>query len=548
MKKLVSFIALCLVAVISSAQTTDFRGVKVSKSGNTYTATFSKKSANGGSAFEKWTGPLVNGKRSGTWTFTGTYKQYVMDGGRCRNGSVKMTRNYKNGKPDGVYSVTYNITERNASYNYFTDTWRYGEQHDMTERVSGSFIDGKPNGTWNIFSERFHETWTAHFKSGYADGTWKNTTGGYSQKIEFKNGYGFHQRVPEDDGSWGYELSYDVDPATLQPQDTIRVGDKMFFYWDTYSRGLFLITDWMINYPKNASDESAKAYYILSDFKNHYKPYGNVPQRVYDKIESDKINELVRQADEFASDTLLRAYQNYSKVNQNNPFYLFCRKLNEDALSQRNRTALLPSEWAEYKYLRDSVVNGKYKDRVEYFVSELNKVGRNSRELDHIIAMTNEVTDTCILYEAGMLRMRQDLPKYGIENPTDEQIWRLFRSPELKEIKQRYQEKQDSIAIRRALVISEMDIDYYVMVKCFEYYSANGRITGAKQIVEDPTTISKNDIIDFAVNYSDKNNLRYYGSNELIRMVTFYVENSPGNIVAKNKKKLIKKLKKQFGL
>ena len=170
MKKFVSFITLCaLVAVTATAQVADYRGVKVSQSGNKYTATYSKKSANGGTANEKWTGNLVDGKRSGTWTFTGTYNQYILEGGRCRNGSVSMTRTYKNGIPSGSYSVTYNITERNASYNLITDSWIFGEKHDMSEKVVGAFLDGKPHGKWTTTSQRNHETWIMNFVNGYAD-------------------------------------------------------------------------------------------------------------------------------------------------------------------------------------------------------------------------------------------------------------------------------------------------------------------------------------------------------------------------------------------
>lgn len=387
MKKLVSFIAVSLVGFSLYAQT-DFRGVKVTQNGNTYTATFNKKSDNGGTASEKWTGPLVDGKRHGTWTFTGTYNQYATKSGRARNGSIKMIRNYKNGVPSGSYSVTYNITERDVNYNYFTGDWVYGAQVNMTEKVSGAFMDGKPSGTWNIFSERNHESWNISFVDGYATGVWRSKISGISDEITFKNGYAIHQKTPKDDGSWGYELKYDKDPATIFPQDTIRVGNSFLFYFDTYAAGLFLITDWMNNYPKNASNEDTPAYYILSDYKNHNKPYGNIPYYVLDQMKSDSINEIVKAADELGQ-KILKEWQDWRMESIENGMLKFCEYLDEQesdgVISSRDISEPKLTHFANWEKLQMTMLLVKtYKAEVDSMSAKLDECKRSSGYLDNV--------------------------------------------------------------------------------------------------------------------------------------------------------------------
>lgn len=548
MKKLTSFIALCaLVVATATAQVADYRGVKVSQSGNKYTATYSKKSANGGTANEKWTGNLVDGKRSGTWTFTGTYNQFIMEGGRCRNGLVSMTRTYKDGIPSGPYSVTYNITERNASYNFITDSWIFGEKHDMSEKVVGAFLDGKPHGKWTTTSQRNHETWIMNFVNGYADGVWKSNINNEGQEFTFKNGYGFYQKVPQDDGSWGYELKYDKDPATIFPQDTLKVGESIMYNFNYYTGGMFIITNWAYDYPKNASNEDTHGYYILSDFKKYYQPYGNVPERIIIQLKNKKEQEIVDAIDRFANDTLLTSYQQYAKQIQGTPINKFLRKLN-DIFQPRRSGELYPTAWYEQKYLRDSLAYGMYKEKYERYWNILNELNRTSQSMSNIERMCSEVTDTCIIYEAAMLKMRQELSNMGYENVPDEDIWKLFRSKEYTQMKKDYQHRQDSIATREALVLNEKDIYYFVISNCFKYTIENDRVTSVEQIIEDPFVITNEEIIDFVVQHADKQNRRYYLDDALVRKFDMYVENSPGNIVAKKKNKLIKQLKKRFDL
>lgn len=541
---------MCMFAIFATAQVADYRGVKVTQVGNMYSATCSKKSANGGNFSEKWTGNLVNGKRSGVWTFTGTYNQYIMEGGRCMNGSVSMTRTYKEGIPSGPYSVTYNITDRNATFNIITNSWIYGEKHNMTEKVSGAFIDGKPNGKWTISSQRKNETWAVNFVNGYADGQWKSNINNETQEFMFKNGYGVHQKVPQDDGSWGYELKYDKDPSTIFPQDTIEVGKSIMYYFSDYALGMFIITDWVYDYPKNSSNEKTPGYYILSDFKKYYQPYGNIPERIISQIKYSNEMKILEAIDKFAADTLLIEYQNFCDSYKESPLHMFYHKLNSAYVPKtRNRfKEIRPSEWYERTYLRDSLVNGKYNDKIEQYSKWLNANNKFSRHLNNITSLCYGLESICPTYDRIMEMMKNDLSIMGYENIYDEDIWRLYKSPEYEQMKKDYFHKQDSIATREALVISYNDIHYFVITKCFKYIIENDKVVSATQIIEDVSSITNDEVIDFIVQHADKQNRRYYSDDYYTRKANMYTENSPGNIVAKKKNKLIKQLKKRFDL
>ena len=286
MKQFLLFMTLCLIPVMSFAQEKDSDGRVVTQNGTQYKVTFNATSDNGGTISETWYGSIVNGKREGTWNFVGNYNKYEISSGIFRTGTVTMTRTYKNGVPNGKYVLKHDLQLMNGGYNIFTDNWIYESPSDYNEYISGAYADGKPTGAWNIYNEGI-EKLTITFKNGVMDGTFSITDviRGLTTKGSFKNGYvlTMKEMLGTD---WGYETDYaGKDPSTLQPQETVSL-DNVITKWELYTTGMNICNEYMTDYPVNSADERApEITYIFSDADNYRKLFGNVPKDVMKSLE-----------------------------------------------------------------------------------------------------------------------------------------------------------------------------------------------------------------------------------------------------------------------
>lgn len=276
-KLLISMFVAFITATTAHGQTEDVYGRKVTQTATQYTVTYKNTTENGGTASEKWSGPLSNGKRTGTWTFSATYQRYYLSKGTFLTGTQTIARNYKDGKPHGTYSVVSTLKECDGRYNYFTNEWVYGPYRDYGENVKGSFVEGKPSGTWNISSKRNKNQFILYFTNGHATGTWNIQNPGKST-IEFNNeGYVIHQKTvmaPD----WGFELKYSegADLKTILPNDTTYIGDYLHFF-GYYQRGCGM-EEYLLKYPENEENEMYEPYYITAAYQRYYAPYGNAPE------------------------------------------------------------------------------------------------------------------------------------------------------------------------------------------------------------------------------------------------------------------------------
>lgn len=285
MKTKLSFMLLaCAISTSIFAQEKDFRNRSISQSGNVYTVTYSDKTDNGGTAYEKWTGKLINGKREGQWTLYAKYTNYMYGAGAAQTGTINVVRNYKNGIPSGAYSANYNITERGIRYNVLTDRWVYGKPTNASESVIGAFANGTPRGTWKIASTRFKEYVTITFNEhGRPTGTMQYTKSGQNLNVKFtQDGYAASiKELQTLDGSWWYELDYGgKDPKTIFPQDTVSLSRSLLTYWEYWAHGMEKADFYEKYYPGGASDDKTPSTYIVSAYNRYYVPKGNVPEYV----------------------------------------------------------------------------------------------------------------------------------------------------------------------------------------------------------------------------------------------------------------------------
>lgn len=290
MKTKLSFMLLaCAISTSIFAQEKDFRNRVVTQSGNVYTVTYSDKTDNGGTAYEKWTGKLVNGKREGQWTLYAKYTNYMYGAGAAQTGTINVVRNYKNGIPSGAYSANYNITERGIRYNVLTDRWVYGKPTNASESVIGAFANGTPRGTWKIASTRFKEYVTITFNEhGRPTGTMQYTKSGQNLNVKFtQEGYASSIKEPQTlDGSWWYELDYGgKDPKTIFPQDTVSLSRSLLTYWEYWAQGMEKADFYEKYYPGGASDDKTPSTYIVSAYNRYYVSKGNVPEYVLQDFE-----------------------------------------------------------------------------------------------------------------------------------------------------------------------------------------------------------------------------------------------------------------------
>ena len=321
MKTKLSFMLLaCAISTSIFAQEKDFRNRSISQSGNVYTVTYSDKTDNGGTAYEKWTGKLVNGKREGQWTLYAKYTNYMYGVGAAQTGTINVVRNYKNGIPSGAYSANYNITERGIRYNVLTDRWVYGKPTNASESVIGAFANGIPRGTWKSASTRFKEYVTITFnEQGRPAGTMQYTKSGQNLNVKFtQDGYASSIKEPQTlDGSWWYELDYGgKNPKTIFPQDTVSLSRSLLTYWEYWAHGMEKADFYEKYYPGGASDDKTPSTYIVSAYNRYYVPKGNVPeyeiQGYWNKLYRPYEEKMKEFQEEYMHDFRVKLNNNYT--------------------------------------------------------------------------------------------------------------------------------------------------------------------------------------------------------------------------------------------
>lgn len=132
-----------------------------------YKLSWSQTSRNGGTVRGTFSGPMKNGKRTGTWTASITFNKYLPDGaGAVRTGTISMTRNYLDGLLHGAYIYNQKLNFRDIVHT--SSGWKYSaEAKPENMSVKGTFDKGRFDGAWQCNGdELLLSTYTAQFNKG----------------------------------------------------------------------------------------------------------------------------------------------------------------------------------------------------------------------------------------------------------------------------------------------------------------------------------------------------------------------------------------------
>lgn len=297
-----------------------------------YKMTWSVKSRNGGSVTQTWGGQLQNGKRTGLWKGSATYTNFEMSDGLFWQGTSSITRNYADGKPSGFYSVIENTKVRNGRYNTIRRVWEYGQWHDQSNKITGTFKDGRAVGSWSISCQKPKENITVTFNSdGRPTGTYRFN--------EFsaicKDGYLIGLTEPKD-ATWGYKLVYTPEEiAAFTPEK----AEKTTFTISNYDEWYLIGAQWeneVKNYPKNSSDEPNNfGELMIVNYYGHLQIYGNpaeyqiaefeyMKRKNIEKHRIDSIKAVEEPMVKLATDSLSKYNQHDISFTQT-PVFNLCR-------------------------------------------------------------------------------------------------------------------------------------------------------------------------------------------------------------------------------
>lgn len=275
MKKAKTLMFALLIGVGAMAQTRDLgNGMTevISNDGKHYELKQSLSSPNGGTCEIVFSGDLLNGVRNGAWKGRVAYRNYAINETICKNGEITISRSYKNGILDGLYSysesVRYFKIIKDAQNNTITYQTTKNPADDKCS-TTGSFVNGKLNGYWN-FSGKIKAS--CNFENGICNGRWsvEDSPNGKTYSYSFDKGYLINYTEPSQGGKQKI-LSYDnaTNMAGLPNQKVVDFT-KSFDEIDYLLSGGFF-KDWFLKYPQGSSDESMKASYKTADFDNHFK-------------------------------------------------------------------------------------------------------------------------------------------------------------------------------------------------------------------------------------------------------------------------------------
>lgn len=288
---IVNLIMLGLGFTVMSAQTINHgNGIVSIQNGNSYKLTRNQKSENGGTVTMTFSGNLKDGKKDGVWKLTSNYNNYGGGNGYFFTGTSTMTRTYKDGILNGDYKLTQNVKYRTGSYNMVRGVWKYGPYEDGTEQVSGSFLDGKPTGKWNIKAPLL--ICSIQFKNGIPDGdvSVSDPAMGGGVHMSFRDGYLVkwepwnNKRVRE-----GLKWSEDENLENLPSQEE---GDLFYeISFLSYFMGGSDLEKWVKNYPMDSSNEKFNIRYKYADKENHKALFGSPTKEeleAFERAMSDK--------------------------------------------------------------------------------------------------------------------------------------------------------------------------------------------------------------------------------------------------------------------
>lgn len=517
-------IFICVMMNVSLFAQEDIYGVRVTQSGNFYKATLDKKSDNGGSASESWSGTLLNGRREGTWKFSGKYNLYGPNNSVFWTGSVTIIKNYKNGIPHGVYQVNDNLNVRGGGYNVFTGQWVYRQPQSENATITGSFENGKMSGTWNVNAK--HTKFVATFNNGMPNGKFSYTNeNGLTTTATFKDGYVVTMKEMQMDNQWWFETSYHgKDPKTIYPQDTSSVF-RINFLLPTLFTGVSMGADYFTKYPANASDDNnISAPFIISDASNYRKPVGNVPADVYGALEHMKqekeYNALAVKSQEMSEKLSKIVVDIRFKIEETTDplFYGFLKRHHlanqyEKKLVREEVLANHPELGEFAKYMTDWKDKNK-RTLTSDFVLEYERNIQSTFDADY-----QKVYDKAL---------QQVIDNHGTDNDsTRYYIYKYYSGG--------YQPKEWTaylyrlrIAHKRATFeINEEDIQMYLLANCIKcdvpktgniYSSASPTY---KYLTKDASYITKDDVFEFAFEWSDENGKRLYDSVEMKKKFGF---------------------------
>ena len=508
MKKLILILTLlCSPIPILLAQE-DIYGVKVTQNGNSYKATMNRKSDNGGTGYEVWSGTLVNGRREGTWKFEGKYELYGPTNNVFWSGTTTIIKEYKNGIPHGIYKVTDNLTVRNGGYNIYTNQWVYQQPVSANATLVGAFDNGKFSGSWNIVDGT--TKFVATFKNGMPDGKFSYTdVNNRYVNATFSDGYVEHMKSGELNSGWWYEIDYGgQDPKQIQPQKTYSLFNVNFKLKSSLC-GIHIGRAYFEKYPEDASDDyNVQAPYIAADVEKYQKPMGNLPQYMLYEIEYKRNVEKERKISEISDRSFQKMQSLANKAFDSIP-----------NLSQFIMNAAF-HKYGEIKQLFiDEYSSNLYQTCPEFKAAN-----------DSIIQLSGE----------GNIWFRQyETPNSGFTDWLNQQylsMFKQFNGGELERIEpvltkykwielvatRKFDYFIDSIRHDIALdtlQITEEDIQYYLVYK-YAVNAPNG-FTTFKMKVDDASDITETEVKEFVLKY----NRQYSIPGETVKILNENLEN-----------------------
>lgn len=237
-----------------------------------YSMVWKETSKNGGTVNGTWGGPMIDGKRDGLWKADVKFNLFG-DGPNYRTGSITMTRSYKKGIPDGPYKYNYNVNYREGYYNSRAGKWVYTEPEGDTESVSGSFVNGRPDGRWSIKSTmRGGFESEMNFDKGIPKGEIRSYEYFWGPRVDVFDEKGFLIQH-EENGNHGINGWKYSNPDSIPLDVRVRIPASRYFTSDGvddnyYAKGCEMFK-WIQIYPYMSSEDTP----ILEGKEVHHKNY-----------------------------------------------------------------------------------------------------------------------------------------------------------------------------------------------------------------------------------------------------------------------------------
>ena len=443
-----------------------------------YKMTWSMKSRNGGSVTKTWGGQLQNGKRTGLWKGSATYTNFEMSEGLFWQGTSTIVRNYSNGKPSGPYSVTENSKCRNGHHNLILGVWEYGQWQDQSIKITGTFKDGIPIGSWSIINQKPKETITFTLtQNGLPDGvySWNGST------RKFKNGY-LIEETDMKEPTWGIKLRYTPEEiAAFTPEQ----AEKQPFIISNYAEWYLIGAQWedeVVNYPQNSAEEpKTTGEYMVIDYESHKQFIGNPPEWAVEERKRN-IESAAREKEDAKWGSIPDSCETYIMAAYKDFFY---------NASPR---------YIEYVYC--SKLETKYPGLKDHKFSVGSKYSRNEWVSLYQRTLSGDKEFLNAQYERFLNKLYDQLKDTKL---TQEEKEAYISNPNNYESYPQYQLKITSDLFPEPVIepINAEDVAYF-MVHHFVYIDPRTNAVGKTNRIKEATSVTKEDIQEWKNSFKGK--------------------------------------------